>query len=68
MYQPTLIIAFLGVVTVVVSLQLKELREDIVKLGEGISKLDKKISRIENRLEFSNKIVYVQHDEDLKEN
>jgi len=49
----------------------KELKEDIANQGkelkEDIHKLDKKISRIEDRLEFSNKVVYVQH-EDLKEN
>ena len=39
---------------------LKEIRSDI-------HKIDKRIIRIEDRLEFSNKIVYVQHEE-LKEN
>lgn len=48
-----------------------ELKEDIqnvrVELKEDIHKVDNKIARIEGKLETTNKIVYVQH-EDLKEN
>lgn len=32
-----------------------------------IHHLDKRITRIEDRLEFSNKIVYIQHEEEIEE-
>jgi hypothetical protein len=45
----------------------KDLTQEIQKvnetLGAEIQKVDRRIQRIEDRLEFSNKIVYVQHDE-----
>jgi len=68
-----LIIAFASVVAVVSSLsrilgkKFVEIDESIKEVRSDIHKLDKKISRIENRLEFSNKFANVQH-EDLKEN
>lgn len=40
--------------------------ESLKEIKGDIHSLDKRISRIEDRLEFSNKIVYVQHE--AKEN
>lgn len=40
--------------------ELKEIRKEIIAL-------DRRIQKIEDRLEFSNKVVYVQHEE-IKEN
>lgn len=36
-------------------------------LSKEIQNLDKRLSRIEDRLEFSNKVVYIQHEETKKE-
>jgi len=41
----------------------KQIQENRIE----IRNLDRRLQKIENRLEFSNKVVYVQH-EDLKKN
>ncbi len=44
----------------------KDLRSDIKDVRSDVQKLGTRIQSIENRLEFSNKVVYIQHEE-LKE-
>jgi len=41
----------------------KDLSSEIDRLKKSIESLDKRIQRIEDRLEFSNKVVYIQHEE-----
>jgi chromosome segregation ATPase len=45
-----------------------EIKTELKEIKHAISSLDRRITRIEDRLEFSNKIVYIQKEEEPKEN
>jgi len=45
----------------------EKIDEKLEVIKSNISALDRRVQRIEDRLEYSNKVVYVQH-EDIKEN
>lgn len=44
-----------------------DIRSELKEIRKDIQGLDRRIQRIEDRLEYSNKVVYVQHEE-LKKN
>lgn len=52
------------------SKKIEEVKTDLKENTKEIRKLDRRLQKIEDRLEFSNKVVYVQHQpisEDMKE-
>jgi hypothetical protein len=45
----------------------KDLSKEIQDVKKDLNSLDKRFTRVEDRLEFSNKIVYIQHEEKKEE-
>lgn len=62
-----LVIEILVPLIIMIGWMWKNLSNTIKENTSEIKNLDRRIQRIEDRLEFSNKIVYVQHEE-IKEN